>query len=181
MSESFESSGDISSDVGGDMNSDVGSDTSGDVGLDYGGDLAGDTGADLNGNVGKRVDGGMDAGTGTNKLIGDDLNGFPPNDGYADAPTSTDWHFGDTGLRYGSPDGRYATNIGTSPEQCSLPPGNDRTPHPFIVLGDISNVQAGTAAPAYGQEGGGKQYTLPDTLENLNDPSKNPQNARGKQ
>ena len=86
--------------------------------------------------------------------------------------------FGDTGIRYGDPNGRYATDIGTSPEQCSLPPGNDQTPHPFVVLGDIPNVQTGTAAPAYGQDGGGKQYILPDTLENLNDPGKYPQNEK---
>ena len=165
-----------SSDFGGDLASNYGVDLGGNVDVNMGNDMDADLGGDnlgkdLNGDVGESVYDGIDEPT--------DVEGFPPNKGFDGPHAPITSHFGDTGIRFGDPNGRYATDIGTLPEQCSIPPGNDLTSHPFVVLGDIPNVEAGTAAPWYGQDGGGKQYILPDTLENLNDPNKNPENEIG--
>lgn len=75
--------------------------------------------------------------------------------------------------RYGKPEGgRFVTDPGTSPEKVSLPPWKDPSEyHVYRVEypegAQPLKVKRGIAAPAYNQPGGGIQYVLPRTVEDL--------------
>jgi nicrotizing toxin Mtb-like protein len=69
--------------------------------------------------------------------------------------------------RFGKADGRFLSPIGTSYEQCGLPPQNpDDGYHQYQVIKDI-RVWAGKISPAMGQPGGGIQYLSPGTVADL--------------
>ncbi len=93
---------------------------------------------------------------------------WPPNNGFLNAPKNTTLPKGTIIDRYGKPSGQFVAPDGTPFPQRSLPPGSEKAPYKrYEVLQDIENVQEGTAAPWFGQPGGGTQYRLPDTIEVL--------------
>lgn len=93
---------------------------------------------------------------------------FPPNNGFADGFQSFDMVPGQVIDRFGSNFGRFFSPFGVPFAQRALPPSNldtlePRYPfnyHVFKVLKPFT-VQAGIAAPWFGQPGGGLQYRSP--------------------
>ena len=80
--------------------------------------------------------------------------------------------------RYGGMDGRWITDPGVTPGQVSLPPGEGwkNPPTSLRVLQPVPDTNIGTAAPWSGWgvpngdcPGGGPQYQLPTTIQDLID------------
>lgn len=70
--------------------------------------------------------------------------------------------------RIGSNFGKYAAPAGTDPEKLSLAPGTDVSAYKeYIIIKEISGVQQSVVAPWFDQPGGGTQYLLPYTIEEL--------------
>lgn len=93
---------------------------------------------------------------------------FPRNDGFADGFTEFDMVPGQVIDRFGSNGGRFFSPFGAPFAGRALPPSNLDTldpAHPFgyHVFRVIKSftVRAGTAAPWFGQPGGGLQYFSP--------------------
>ena len=66
------------------------------------------------------------------------------------------------------PSGRYAAPIGTPLEQRSLLPGTKGSDHIYEVLKPLQ-VDKGKTAAAFGQRGGGTQFRLPQSVQELID------------
>ncbi len=99
-----------------------------------------------------------------------DWEKYAPNAGYVNGTKLTNQVLksGTVIDRYGKPTGRYASPIGTTYSQRSLPYiENPNAYHKYLVTKDISNVSVGEIAPAFEQVGGGIQYEMPDTISNL--------------
>lgn len=105
---------------------------------------------------------------------------YPDNDGFAETPAVVVLAPGTRLWRWGSPSGTYATDPGTSPQECALPPSNPGSPHPqtgepgeppveYEVVVPIEQVLKGTCAPApdWGHPGGGMQYKLSHSFHQL--------------
>ena len=74
---------------------------------------------------------------------------------------------GDIIDRYGPDSGRFAAPYGTPYAARSIEPGGEvRGYHRYKVLKDIP-VESGTIAPWFAQQGGGTQYRLPMTIQQL--------------
>ena len=70
--------------------------------------------------------------------------------------------------RYGSEDGYFTAATDTPYEQRSCAPGSDQKPyHQYEVLKPIEGVEQGITAPWFDEPGGGVQYMMPSTLEEL--------------
>jgi len=84
---------------------------------------------------------------------------WPPNDGFADPPVRTALRVGTLLDRYGGDSGNFLAPAGTPFEQRSLPEFFEST-QPFSVFEVLEEfeVEAGVAAPWFGQPGGGVQY-----------------------
>lgn len=99
---------------------------------------------------------------------------FPPNNGFADGFTSFQMVPGQVIDRFGSNGGRFFSPFGVPFAQRALPPSSldtleRRYPfnyHVFKVLKSFE-VQAGVAAPWFGQPGGGLQYRSSLTADQL--------------
>lgn len=65
--------------------------------------------------------------------------------------------------RYGGPGGSYLSPAGTPPGARSLPPGDELLPITTYEVLKPFAVDAGPAAPWFGQPGGGTQYRLGTT------------------
>ena len=95
---------------------------------------------------------------------------YAPNGGYVEG-TKTNGQTICAGSyidRYGNPQGRYVSPVGTTYGERSLPYiENPNAYHQYYVVKDITNVSMGEIAPAFGQIGGGIQYQLPDSIQNL--------------
>ncbi|MFY1637737.1 LamG-like jellyroll fold domain-containing protein [Solwaraspora sp. WMMB335] len=85
---------------------------------------------------------------------------WPPNKGFQGGSRSTILKKGTRINRYGSEDGRYVSPVDVLFEQRALPiEKRFGVFHEYVVLRDTI-VEAGTAAPWFGQAGGGTQYFL---------------------
>lgn len=70
--------------------------------------------------------------------------------------------------RYGRSSGRYLSPEGTPIEQRSLSKdAKKQTYHVYKVIRDIENVEEGLIAPWFNDPGGGIQYRLPKTIDEL--------------
>ncbi len=70
--------------------------------------------------------------------------------------------------RYGDDLGSYTAPSGTSYEQRSLAPGTDLKPYSqFEVIKPIEVVEQAEVAPWFDEPGGGTQYKLPMSVEDL--------------
>jgi filamentous hemagglutinin len=96
--------------------------------------------------------------------------------GFAAPPTITEIQPGTRFDRYGGDfengqfidTGGFVSPSGVPFEQRSLPASSsNRQYQEYEVLQPIPNVSAGTAAPWFGQPGGGTQYQLPMSIEDL--------------
>ncbi|HYX31605.1 MAG TPA: TNT domain-containing protein [Oligoflexus sp.] len=92
---------------------------------------------------------------------------WPPNRGF-DGPSMRDRLTKGTLLdRYGEPHGTFVSPAGTPFEQRALPPSAASKPlHTYEVLEPIG-VDAGRASPWFGEPGGGIQYELDFTVQDL--------------
>ncbi|NLT15561.1 MAG: glycohydrolase toxin TNT-related protein, partial [Clostridiales bacterium] len=94
---------------------------------------------------------------------------YPPNRGFLGFSTRTTLKSGTIIDRYGSTLGRFAAPQGTPASARSLPPGVEFKPlHRYEVVKPF-DVDAGTAAPFYGQPGKGIQYDLGRSVQDLLD------------
>jgi len=82
---------------------------------------------------------------------------WPLNDGFARTPTTQILQPGMRVDRFGSPSGRFVAPVGTPAAQRSLAPGTSTQLSVYEVVRPVQ-VQAGTAAPWFGQPGGGIQF-----------------------
>lgn len=96
---------------------------------------------------------------------------YAPNGGFEGETTMTTLKEGDVVQRYGDGDGTYVAPEGTKYEELSLPYEKEcmGEPKTYVVKKDIDDVESGKVAPAFDQEGGGTQYILPDSVDQLVD------------
>ncbi|MGH8959797.1 MAG: glycohydrolase toxin TNT-related protein [Jatrophihabitantaceae bacterium] len=91
---------------------------------------------------------------------------YPKNSGFAEQPVKRVIKPGTQLMRYGKEGGRYFTDLGTSPDEVSIPPDSAAGPRSIYVVVKPLEVDSGTAAPwtfrydgrAYPNRGGGNQY-----------------------
>ncbi|MDY3913337.1 MAG: glycohydrolase toxin TNT-related protein, partial [Phocaeicola sp.] len=68
--------------------------------------------------------------------------------------------------RYGGTNGRFVANAGTPFTQRSLPATDiSKEFHTYEVIKPIDGVRTGTAEPWFGQQGGGIQHQLPNSVQ----------------
>ena len=92
---------------------------------------------------------------------------WPENNGFAGQPTKTTLQAGTKIDRYGNATGNFAAPDGTPYSQRSLPPGSENSAyHTYEVIKPF-DVQAGITAPWFDQLGGGTQYLLPMSIQEL--------------
>jgi hypothetical protein len=92
---------------------------------------------------------------------------YPPNDGFAGTIVAVTLSTGQFIDRFGPNDGRFLAPFGVIYARRSLPPSNldtfdPRYPNNYHIFRVIKEfrVDSGTAAPWFGQPGGGLQYRL---------------------
>ncbi len=94
---------------------------------------------------------------------------WPANNGFAEYPNEIVLKQGTIIDRYGSDFVTYVSPDGTPYEMCALAPGTELKPYSrFEVLKDIK-VEAGEISPWFDEPGGGTQYRLPETVDDLID------------
>jgi len=127
--------------------------------------------ADTSAGVVSHIDEAVDARQGFVSGAGDaggDISPFyPPNRGFDGESARATLVPGTKIDRYGGPSGTFASPAGTAPGSRSLPPGRAEQPlRTYEVVSPIE-VDAGRAAPWFGQSGGGEQYDLGSRIEDL--------------
>lgn len=94
---------------------------------------------------------------------------WPENDGFFETPSNLTLKPGTKIDRYGNSLGKFVSPTGTPYEARSLAPGTENSSyHSYRVIKPI-NVLAGKTAPWFDQPGGGIQYKLPMTIQELID------------
>jgi hypothetical protein len=86
---------------------------------------------------------------------------WPPNRGFAGDPVAKPLPVGTRIDRYGYEGGTFVSPEGTPVEARSLAPGTTSKPYNVYEVDKPITVDSGTAAPWFGQPGGGTQYELP--------------------
>ena len=71
--------------------------------------------------------------------------------------------------RYGSDFGLFTSPEGIPYEMRAVAPGTDLKPYSVFEVVEPINVKAGEIAPWFDEPGGGIQYLLPDTVDELLD------------
>ena len=94
---------------------------------------------------------------------------YPPNRGFLEPPSRKTLEPGTVIDRYGETGGSFASPKGTPPYARSLPPGAESKPLRSYEVTKPIDVDAGKAAPWYGQPGGGIQYDLGKPVQDLID------------
>ncbi|MDY3868507.1 MAG: TNT domain-containing protein [Pyramidobacter sp.] len=94
---------------------------------------------------------------------------WPPNDGAVWKSEKTVTLQANTVIsRYGSPRGRFVAPDATSIEERAMARTTDlKNFHRYKVLEDIENVSSGVTMPWFDKKGGGLQFLLPDSVQNL--------------
>ena len=92
---------------------------------------------------------------------------YPPNSGFAEAPVTKALQPGEMFDRFGLDTGRFASPAGTPAYMRSLPPGATESPYSMFRVLKPLDVQSGTAAPWFGQPGGGVQYQFSQSIQSL--------------
>lgn len=92
---------------------------------------------------------------------------WPPNDGAAGEVTTTVLPEGTRIDRYGSDFGTYMSPEGTPYEMRSVAPGTGQKPYSVFEVQSPLEVQSSEVAPWFGQPGGGIQYKLPESVDDL--------------
>ena len=94
---------------------------------------------------------------------------WPANDGFAETPYSQTLGVGTWLDRFGYDGGKYVCPAGISYTMRSCAPGTEDKPYSIFVTKGATTVQAGLIAPWFDETGGGMQYLLPDSVQNLLD------------
>lgn len=96
---------------------------------------------------------------------------WPPNDGVVEGTSKNVTLEPGTKIdRYGADDGYYTAPIDTPYEERAVAPGTDQKPYSqFEVVKPIEAVEQGEVAPWFDQPGGGTQYLMPESIEDLID------------
>jgi len=97
------------------------------------------------------------------------LGYWPPNNGFSGSTQAITLQQGDVLQRFGGTGGSFVAPYYTDPMSLSLPYHqlpNMKNPTLYIVNKSLT-VTSGTAASWFGQYGGGIQYLLPKTIEEL--------------
>lgn len=92
---------------------------------------------------------------------------WPPNDGFAGTPSNETLPVGTRLDRFGGPRGRYLAPEGTPFTQRALAPSSLNEPYYAYRVAKPLPVEAGPAAPAFDQPGGGVQYKTGPNIETL--------------
>ena len=94
---------------------------------------------------------------------------WPQNDGFASTPIDEVLQPGTRIDRYGSDFGSFTSPEGIPYEMRAVAPGTDLKPYSVFEVVEPINVKAGEIAPWFDEPGGGIQYLLPDTVDELLD------------
>ena len=95
---------------------------------------------------------------------------WPPNNGASGLEEVTTLHPGTAVDRYGYSGGTYVSPVNTPFSMRALPPEAKNKPYSkYEVIKPIDNVHESKIAPWFGELGGGKQYRLPNTVQELMD------------
>ena len=92
---------------------------------------------------------------------------YPPNDGFSGNVQRITLEAGTLIQRIGDLVGRYVAPAGTAPQMLSLPYDKIGQPVTFLQVQQSVEVLAGRVAPWFGQMGGGIQYLLLTSLDQL--------------
>ena len=94
---------------------------------------------------------------------------WPENDGFGSVPIDEVLQPGMRIDRYGSDFGSFTSPEGIPYKMRSVAPGTDLKPYSVFEVVEPINVKAGQIAPWFDEPGGGIQYLLPDTVDELLD------------
>lgn len=94
---------------------------------------------------------------------------WPENNGFADIPMDEVLQPGARIDRYGSDYGSFTSPEGTPYEMRAVAPGTDQRPYSVFEVVEQINVKSGSIASWFDEPGGGIQYLLPDTVDELLD------------
>lgn len=94
---------------------------------------------------------------------------WPINNGFAGEPTREILYPGIRIDRYGSDYGSFAAPENTGYEKRSLPPGTENSQYSVFEVTKPIDVDAGQTAPWFDEPGGGTQYKLPMSVDDLID------------
>ena len=94
---------------------------------------------------------------------------WPENNGFADIPMDEVLQPGARIDRYGSDYGSFTSPEGTPYEMRVVAPGTDQRPYSVFEVVEPINVKSGSIASWFDEPGGGIQYLLPDTVDELLD------------
>ena len=94
---------------------------------------------------------------------------WPENNGFAGTPIDEVLQPGTRIDRYGSDYGSFTSPEGIPYEMRAVAPGTDQKPYRVFEVVEPINVKSGSIAPWFDEPGGGIQYLLPDTVDELLD------------
>lgn len=94
---------------------------------------------------------------------------WPIDDGFAEYPETITLQPGTIIDRYGSDYGTFTSPKGIPYANRALAPGTEFKPYSILEVVKPIEVQVGKIAPWFNQPGGGIQYMLPDTVDELLD------------
>jgi predicted ribonuclease toxin of YeeF-YezG toxin-antitoxin module len=92
---------------------------------------------------------------------------WPPNDGFLENPIDDVLKPGIRIDRHGIDTGSFVSPEGTPYEKRAAAPGTDTKPYSVFEVIEPIGVQAGKISPWFDEPGGGVQYILPDSIEEL--------------
>ncbi|MBF0776803.1 MULTISPECIES: TNT domain-containing protein, partial [unclassified Streptococcus] len=92
---------------------------------------------------------------------------WPQNDGFDGTPKNISLQPGTRIDRYGSDYGTFTSPEGVPYEQRAVAPGTDLKAYSIFEVVEPLEVRAGKVAPWFDEPGGGLQYLLPDSVDEL--------------
>jgi RHS repeat-associated protein len=90
---------------------------------------------------------------------------YPPNNGYANGYTFQDFAEGQVLQHWGTDEGAFMSDAGTSASELSLPPDKWGTEPTYYRVVTPFGANTGGVASYYGLQGGGVQYVLGRSIE----------------
>ena len=122
--------------------------------------------------IAARLSAAEDAGAaGTSSTVGKAIErwSWPPNRGFLGDPVQETLKVGTRIDRYGYPGGTFVSPEGTPFEERALLPSTLTKPYNVYEVTQPFEAQAGTVASWFGFGGGGIQYELPQSVQDLID------------
>ena len=94
---------------------------------------------------------------------------WPENNGFAGTPIGEVLQLGTRIDRYGSDYGSFTSPEGLPYGMRAVAPGTDQRPYSVFEVIEPIKVKSGSVAPWFDEIGGGIQYLMPDTIDELLD------------